>query len=226
MRTHFQQELERLKKSMQDMAALVESQVERAVKAMAERDMDLAKSVVEKDREVDAMETRTEEECLKILALHQPVASDLRYVVTILKVTHDLERISDLAVNIAEKIVPVREGRRFDFESDFVAMGLSAEHQVRESILAMAGQDAQKARAVWLGDEEIDKKNASLYTRIQEEILKEPGRARELFGLLSASKNLERLADHATSIAKEVLYLVQGRIVRHRGREVLNQCAH
>ncbi len=222
MSTHLQNELEQLTLNLRSMAALVEKQVEKAVKAMAEHDAKLAESVVQNDHEVDLLETRMEENCLRILALQQPVAKDLRAVVTILKVTHDLERISDLASHIAEKTLPAGAGRRFDFEADFLAMGLSAEHQVRESILAMVEQDAQRARAVWRGDEEIDKKHEHIFACIQEAILREPERARELFGLLAASKNLERLADHATSIAKEVIYLVQGRIVRHRGHEVLN----
>ena len=219
MAIHMLKEIERLKKLLLTVAALAEDNVRAAVRAVAERDERLANLVIEKDRDIDRSEVAVEEECLKILALHQPVAHDLRYIVAILKINHDLERIGDLAVSIAERGRDLSRLPKPALELDLPVMAEQAQKMVASSLDALIQYDLDLAKRIWLSDDDMDRRNNETYRLVADEIRRQPAHIDALLCLLSVSRNLERMADHATNIAKDVIYMIEGEIVRHRSRE-------
>jgi phosphate transport system protein len=219
MAKHLQRELEKLKRRILSLSALVEESVRKAVHALERRDERLAAKVIESDVDVDHAEVDLEEECLKILALHQPVAIDLRFIVAALKINNDLERIGDLAVNVAERAQYLAAHDRLDIPFDFVGMAEKAQAMVRQSLDALVNLDANAAREVCAMDDEVDDLNREMYIRVQEGIRGDAGQMPGLIHLLSASRHLERIADHATNIAEDVIYMVEGEIVRHHAEQ-------
>lgn len=216
MTIHYNKEVERLKERVLLLSGQVEYQMEGAVASVMNRDAGLASRVLEQDRSLDMAEVDVEEECLKILALHQPVAHDLRFLVAVLKINNDLERIGDLAVNIAERAIflsgkPI-PGTAFDFPY----MARKATAMLRESLDALLKQDINKAIHVRESDDEVDQLNRDMYEQIKDSIRREPRHLDALIHLLSISRHLERVADHATNIAEDVIYMIKGEIVRHR----------
>jgi phosphate transport system protein len=212
-----QKEIGRLKQMLIDLATLVEENVHLAVKAISDRDLRQAEKVIAADSEVDQMEVDVEEECLKILALHQPVAIDLRYIITALKMNNDLERIGDLAVNIAERSQHLYRCRDGTDIFDFEGMAGKAQAMLKKSLDAMINLDAGLAREVILMDDEIDEMNRQTFKKVEAEIIQTPDECDCLIRLLSVSRYLERIADHTTNIAEDVIYLIDGEIVRHQG---------
>ncbi len=213
----FQKEIEKLKKKVLQVTAMVEESLQASVKSVTERDADLAQKVICRDREIDLMEVELEEECLKILALHQPVAIDLRFVIAALKINNDLERIGDLAVNIA-KLLPGIAGvseKRVPF--DLPAMLSLAMDMVKRSSDALVGMDVEIARGVCEADDDLDDLHREARRVVEIEIQKAPDLAGYYLSLLLISRNLERIGDHATNIAEDVIYMVEGEIIRHRG---------
>ena len=194
---------------------MVEGQVEKAVRAVQMRDDELAAEVERLDEEIDLREIEVEEECLKTLALYQPVAGDLRFVVSTLKINHDLERIGDLAVNIARKV----RGLVFDPPPEVTCdLGLMCEKTqflLRDSIDSLVSLNASEAASICTRDDEIDQMKATIRKEIEAAIRQQPDKVGSLLRLLAVSRNLERIADLATSIAEDVVYLVEGRIMRH-----------
>jgi len=219
MTIHLQREIERLKKHILRLSAVVEESVHRAVKSLEERDSYLAQLVMESDFEIDKMEVEIEEECLKILALHQPVAVDLRFIVAVLKINNDLERIGDLAVNIAERAEFLASQERINIPFDFSGMARKAKSMLKRSLDALMKMDALLARGVCASDDEVDAMNRDMYMLVQEGIRSQPEHLESLIHVLSASRHLERIADHATNIAEDVLYMIKGEIVRHRAED-------
>ena len=219
MSKHLEREIGKLKKQILSISAVVEESVHKAVKALEERDERLAKAVIETDSQIDRMEVDMEEDCLKILALHQPVASDLRLIVSILKINNDLERIGDLAVNIAERALFLSTQRGIELPLDFSLMAEKAEAMLRQSLDALVERDAALAHGVCAADDEVDAINRQSYVRVQEAIRRHPEHMESLIHLLSASRHLERIADHATNIAEDVIYMIEGEIVRHRAED-------
>ncbi len=219
MSKHLQTEIQKLKKQILAISAVVEESVHKAVKALEERDENLAKSVIETDVDIDRMEVDMEEECLKILALHQPVGSDLRLIVSILKINNDLERIGDLAVNIAERAAFLATQDRIDAPLDFPLMAEKAKAMLRKSLDALVDNDSSAARQVCAADDEVDAINREMYVQVQDAIRRHPEQVERLVHLLSASRHLERIADHATNIAEDVIYMIEGEIVRHRAED-------
>lgn len=219
MPIHLWHEIDKLKKMLLALAALVEDNVRFAVKAVAERDAKLALDVMERDHDIDRGEVEVEEECLKILALHQPVANDLRFIVAMLKINHDLERIGDLAVSIAERAHDLSRLLKPQMDFDLPRMAEKAQQVVSRSIDALINRDLKLAREIWLSDDDIDSQNRTVFTAVAEEIRKHPENVEALLCLMSVSRNLERIADHASSISKDVIYMIEGDIVRHRSRE-------
>lgn len=220
MSIHMIREIEKLKKMILSLAALVEENCRLAVKSVASRDGKLAEKVIEGDHEIDRVEVDVEEECLKILALHQPVAHDLRFIIAMLKINHDLERIGDLAVSIGERALTLSGQARPLIEFDLMAMADLVQSMVSRSIDALINRDAKLARAIWLEDDAVDELNRTMFDQVMEAIQKHPDHLEALLNILSVSRNLERIADHATNIAKDVVYLIEGEIVRHRSRDV------
>ncbi len=215
MAAHFQREISKLKQQVLSLCTQVEGQVEKAVRAVQLRDDELAEEVERLDVEIDLREIEVEEECLKTLALYQPVAGDLRFVVSTLKINHDLERIGDLAVNIARKV----RGLAFDPPPELTCdLGLMCEKTqflLRDSIDSLVSLNASEAASICTRDDEIDQMKATIRKEIELAIQQQPSKVGSLLRLLAVSRNLERIADLATSIAEDVVYLVEGRIMRH-----------
>ena len=219
MTKHFQNELERLKKKLLALSAIVEESVERAVRSINTRDVPLAREVIENDRSIDLLEVEVEEECLKILALHQPVAVDLRFVVAVLKINNDLERIGDLAVNIAERSTYLSQKAPIEMPFDFATMEQKTRLMLEKAIDALIQMDLEVAREVGAADDEIDAINREMYNQVSKGIQDSPDQVDRLIHSLSISRHLERIADYATNIAEDVIYMIEGQIVRHQPEE-------
>jgi phosphate transport system protein len=215
MSAHFQREISKLKQQVLSLCTMVEGQLERAVRAIQQRDADLAAEVERLDEEIDLREIEVEEECLKTLALYQPVAVDLRFVVSTLKINHDLERIGDLAVNIARKVHGLVIDPPPELACDLGLMCEKTQAFLRDAIDSLVSMNATEAAAVCARDDEIDCMKASIRKEIESEIRQRPDKVGSLLRLLAVSRNLERIADLATNIAEDVVYLVEGRIMRH-----------
>ncbi len=218
MAQHLNRELDRLKRKLLALSAYVEESVQRAVKAISERDEKLAQRVIEADFEIDEMEVDVEEDCLKILALHQPVAVDLRLIIAVLKINNDLERIGDLAVNIAERAISLSKLIRIDSPFDYPTMAEKVQSMLQKALDALVNGDAKSAREVLAADDEIDEINRQMYAVIGQKIRQTPEQTDTLIQMLAISRNLERIADHTSNIAEDVIYMVDGDIVRHGNR--------
>lgn len=215
MSKHLERELERLRKQVLSLSAVVEENVRQAVQALEKREEKLAQKVIETDVEVDHAEVDVEEECLKLLALYQPVAIDLRFIVAVLKINSDLERIGDLAVNIAERALFLATQPPVTTSFNFLGMAEKAQAMVHKSLDALVNMDGGLAREVCASDDEIDAMNRRMYQQVEEGIQQHPEQMKSLVHILSTSRHLERIADHATNIAEDVIYVIQGRDVRH-----------
>jgi phosphate transport system protein len=165
------------------------------------------------------MEVQIEENCLKTLALHQPVAIDLRFIIAVLKINSDLERVGDLAVNVAERAAFLATQPPVDISFDFQAMARKAQEMLKRSLDSLVNLSAAQAREVLLGDDEIDVMNRRMYLIVQDAIRTHPDQTESLIHMLSASRHLERIADHATNVAEDVIYMIEGVIVRHKAEE-------
>jgi phosphate transport system protein len=218
MPKRLQKEIEKLKRDVLYLTAKVEENLRMAVAAVTQRDADLGRKVVENDHRIDAMEVELEEECLKILALYQPVAIDLRFIIAVLKINSDLERIGDLAVNIAERTDALVLAGRSDVPYDLAEMLHLTIAMVKKSADALVDLDPNLADEVCGTDDEVDNHHRMAYGLIEDQIRQHPEAATYYINLLSISRNLERIADHATNIAQDVIYMVEGEIVRHKGR--------
>ncbi len=210
-----QRELNELKKKLLKLSAIVEEVVILAVKSIADRDAELAARIIDGDIEIDHMEVDLEEDCLKLLALYQPVAVDLRFIVAALKINNDLERIGDLAVNIAERAVFLSHREKADFPFDFPAMAETVKKMVRKSLDAFVRMDEDLAHEVMVIEEGVDMLHREMYGKLESGICRNPDQVQTYISLLGVSRNLERIADHATNIAEDVIYLIEGKIVRH-----------
>jgi phosphate transport system protein len=217
MTRHFLREMEQLTRDVMVMGGLCESAVTRAVKAFLVGDHATAQTVIDGDGEVNALELRIEEEVLKILALYAPTAKDLRYVVGIFKITNDLERVGDLAVNIAERALS-REGRE-DREglAELGAMSETCGAMLRGALDAFVKQDRPGAEEVLRMDDQVDELLARTYEQQRELMESGKGDVRAGLLILSTAKYLERIADHCTNVAEDVIYMVAGDLVRHTG---------
>jgi phosphate transport system protein len=212
-------EIERLKKELLALGAIVEELLRKSVRALQGRDAKLAREVIEADERVDNREVELEESGLKIIALHQPVAIDLRFIVSVLRINSDLERIGDLAVNIAERATYLAGAEPLAVAIDFTPMAEKAQEMLTKSLDAFVNMDPALGRKILDMDNEVDAMNRQMYCTIYELIRKNPEDVEVLLHLLSASRHLERIADHATNIAEDVIYMVDGNIVRHKPEE-------
>jgi phosphate transport system protein len=216
MTRHFLNALDELNKDVLQMGGLVESAVARAVRAFLDRDVREAQAVIDGDRDVNLQELRIDEECLKILALYQPTARDLRFVTGVMKINNDLERVGDLAVNIAERAVYLAETTVRESPPAVVEMADRVRAMLTASLDALVRHDVKKARDVLELDAPIDRLLQSLFATLEADMREHPDRAQADLQILSAGKNLERIADHACNVAEDVVYMVEGMIIRHR----------
>jgi phosphate transport system protein len=215
MSVHLQREIERLKRQLLSLCALVEEQVELAVRALLERDAEMARRVEQRDIEIDHREVEVEEECLKTLALHQPVASELRLIVAALKINNDLERIGDLAVNIARKAAAFASHLPMEIPFDLPGMWEKTHLMLRDSLEALVNLNPGLANDVCARDNEVDHMKREIRQKAEAMMRQDPAKVSALLTLLAVSRNLERIADHATNISEDVIYMAEGRITRH-----------
>ena len=215
MTKHFHRELENIKKRVLTLGSLVEDRVRSAVKALEDMDGAAAADIVRLDYEVDEMEVEIEEECLKVLALHQPVAVDLRFIVAVIKINNELERIGDQAVNIAQRVEVIARRPRPPFTFDYAVMSEKAIRMLKMSLDALVNLDVDLAYKVITMDDEVDQIKKDAYDKIKQAIQDLPERVGYYINLLLISRHLERMGDHSTNIAEEVIYLVEGEIFRH-----------
>lgn len=216
MTVHLGKEIIRLKKMILQLAAKVEESVEQAVESVAQTDLDLAGKVINEDKNIDQLEIELEEECLKILALYQPVAIDLRYVVACLKINNDLERIGDLAANIAKRTTALQHFSDYNIPLDFAPMTYEVQKMLKGALDSFIDMDTDIAEEVCKNDDIVDKYNHDAHSKIKQLIKSFPDRGEFYIYLLSVSKNLERIADYATNICEDIIYMVSGNIVRHQ----------
>jgi phosphate transport system protein len=213
---HLQIEIEKLKKKILALSTMVEECVQKAVKSIERRNSILALSVIENDLKIDLTEVDVEEECLKILALYQPVAIDLRFIVAVLKINNDLERIGDLAVNIAERAAFLATQPKLDIPFDFSGMAEKVQTMLRRSLDALVNMDSRLAHEVCASDDEVDAIHSEMYIQVEDGIRQHPDKLECFIHFLLVSRHLERIADHATNIAEDVIYMVDGEITRHK----------
>lgn len=216
MTRHIERQLAQLKERILRIGTLVEEAIAKSITALINRDTSLAQRVMLNDVEIDRMEVEVEEECLKILALYQPVAADLRLVVSVLKINNDLERIGDLAKNIAKRVSQLAQAGVVDLPAEIRTMATLAQEMVRESLEAVVNGDPALARRVREEDDAVDDSRQRVRKMVLAGIKAEPERVESLLRINSVSKHIERIADMATNIAEDVIYMVEGDIVRHR----------
>lgn len=220
MSKHMERDLERLRRSVVRMAAAVEEAIYQATAALQGRNAALARAVVEGDAEVDRLENEVQDECLKILALHQPVAVDLRRVSAILLISTDLERMGDLAVGIAERALSLPRANVPPLPDRFAEMTVRVTSMVRRALDAYVNRDTAAARGVIRTDDEVDQDNDAIIAGLIADMKTHPEWIETGLSLFSAVRHLERIADHATNIAEDVIYLVEGAVVRHHPEAV------
>jgi len=217
MSAHLIRELDGLRCLLLSLGARVEAAIAKAVMAMVRRDARLAEEVAAADEEVDRMEVEVEEECLKLLALYQPVAGDLRFIVATLKINNDLERMGDLAANIAKGAARLAARDPVEVPANLGAMAAKTRSMVKRSLDALVYADPALAQQVCADDDEVDAFRRNLRERMQADIAEVPERTEAIMTLFMAVGHLERIADMATNIAEDVIYTVEGKIIRHGG---------
>ena len=216
MSEHLKREIDNLKKELLTLCSVAEESLWQAVRSIKNRDVELAEKVIASDIETDQMEVKVEEDCLKILALHQPVAIDLRFIITALKINNDLERIGDLSVNIAERSQFLSTRNSVGILLDYGPMAEKTQAMLKKSLDALVNMNCELAYQVCEADDEVDAINRQMYDQVKQQIKQNPEDIESLIHLLSVSRHLERIADHATNIAEDVIYMVKGEIVRHK----------
>ena len=212
---HFEDELQTLQQLLLRMGGLVEQQISLAIEALVDRDSDLAHDVIERDREVNQLDILIDEECLKLIALHQPAAGDLRLVTTALKINTDLERIGDMAVNISQRVLELNEEAQLKPYIDIPRMAKEAQGMVRTSLDAFMQRNTELARGVIDRDDVVDALANQVYRELLSYMAEDPRTIGRATRVLLVSKYLERMADHATNIAEMVVFFVRGKDVRH-----------
>ena len=214
----FARENEKLKESILRLAGEVEMRLTEVLKAMERRDKEALLLWMELDTELDEREVQIEEECLKILALHQPVARDLRFVIAVLKINNDLERIGDIVVNIADRGVRLAAFPATDLQERIMLMGRLGREMLKDSLDALIALDVRKAVGVIARDDEVDRLNVEIINGVIARAATDNGGAmiESLILIHSVARDLERIGDHATNIAEDVAYLVDGTIIRHK----------
>jgi phosphate transport system protein len=208
--------MENLQKMVLALSAVAEEMIDKATHVFCERRFEDAPAVIAMDSEVDAREVAIEEECLKMLALHQPVASDLRRITAVLKINNDIERIADLAVNIAQRAQCLAEYPEFVVPDRVMQMVALTTQMVRGALDAFVNLDSQSARRIIRLDDTVDQHNRDIIDDLQTQMQQRPQSVAACLHCFSAVRHVERIADHAVNIAEDVIYLAEGAIIRHR----------
>lgn len=217
MERKFDEELKNLKEKILKLGALVEDQVQNAIKALVKRDSKLAQDVIEKDTQVNKLEVEIDEECIRLIALRQPAGSDLRFITTAMKLVTDLERIGDLAVDICERAMELNLEPQLKPYIDIPRMAEISMQMLKGSLDAFVNRDSKLAQEVCARDDEVDNLNVQIFRELLTFMVEDSHTITRAVRISYISKYLERIADHATNIAEMVVYLVEGKIIRHTG---------
>ncbi|MFZ0889918.1 MAG: phosphate signaling complex protein PhoU [Candidatus Binataceae bacterium] len=212
---HYEEELRDLRASLLKMGGLVERQIAEAVESLVKRNSDQAREIIARDAEVNRMDIECDERCIRLLALHQPAASDLRFITTGLKITTDLERIGDNAVNICERALELNDEPQLKPYIDVPRMAAVAQSMVKDSLDAFMRGDTELAQAVIARDDEVDDLQHQIYRELLSYMAEDPKLIGRSTRILFVSKYLERIADHSTNIAEMVVFMVMGKTIKH-----------
>ncbi len=218
-RHHFEEELQALKRRLLNMGALVEERVHQAIQALIERRPETTDKIIAGDQDVNDLQIEIDDRCLKLLALQQPMATDLRLITAAMKINSDLERIGDQAVNIAENAARVLTHPPLKPLLDLPRMAEIAERMTRDSLDAFVRRDPDLARDILARDDEVDQLKDQVFRVLLTYMMADPATIERALGLILVSRNLERIADHATNIAEDVIFLVEAKDVRHHHEE-------
>lgn len=215
MHRHFDEELNEVKKKLLRLGGMVEEGIMNAVKSLVERDTELALRTIDNDHKINALEVEIDEDCIRLLALHQPAAKDLRLLTTALKLIDDLERMGDLAVNICERALELNKEPQLKPYMDIPRMATQTQKMVKECLDAFVNEDAELALKVCDDDQLVDDLNAQILRELITFMLENPATISRALRVVFVSKNLERIADHAVNISQSVVYMVKGKVIRH-----------
>ena len=219
MKRHFDKEQKTVKEKILRMGAMVEEQIANAIKALVERNPDLARQVIASDHNVNALDVEIDEDCLRLIALYQPMAIDLRFLTTAMKIATELERMSDLAENICERAIELNEEPQLKPYIDIPRMGDHAQRMVKEALDSFVNRDSRLARKVCNDDDFMDDLTHQIFRELLSFMIEDPHTISRAVRITFISKYLERVADHATNVAELVVYLVEGKIIRHISSE-------
>jgi phosphate transport system protein len=214
--THYEMELQGVKKNLLYVGALVEKAIQDVVTSLLDKKSDLARKVIAEDAEIDKLDTQIEDQCIRLLALRQPIAKDLRFITTAIKINGHLERIGDMAVNIAEKVLELNELPQLKPYIDLPRMADIAREMIRGSLDALVNEDTGLANRIRRMDEVIDKLNEQIFRELLTFMMEDTRTVHRALLIMQISKNLERISDHAKGISDMVVYMVTGENVRHR----------
>lgn len=216
MAIYLHHEIDTIKKNILKLGTKVEESVQRAIYSTEQYSEETANRVIKEDDQIDELELEIEEECLKVLALHQPVAIDLRYIVVILKINNELERIGDLAANIAERAITLEKCKRYEIPFDHKRMSTLVCDMLKKSIDSLVHFSKDLANEVLRIDDEVDAIHSEMYNRVKQTIRDDPESLDTMIHYMTISKHMERIADHAENIAQDVFYMIDGNIIRHQ----------
>jgi phosphate transport system protein len=211
----YEEELKKLREEILYMGGMIEDQIQKSIKSLVERDSKLAELIIERDHEVNRLDVDIDDICVRLLALHQPAGRDLRFITTGLKITTDLERIGDMAVNICERALELNLEPQLKPYIDIPRMARVAQRMIRESLDAFVREDTELALKVCKDDEEVDQLNSQIFREVVTFMIDDPHTINRAIKISSISKYLERIADHATNIAEMVIFMVKGKSIRH-----------
>ncbi len=219
MERHFDEELKQLSQELLKMGGLVEEAISRSVKGLVDRDQALTEDVIRSDDSINMMEVEIEETCLKLLALHQPAGSDLRFITMVMRIVNDLERMGDQAVNIAERALDLFKQPLLKPLIDIPRMAALAQKMVKNSLDAFVNRDANLARTVCQSDDDVDNLNDQIFRELLTYMIENSSAITRAVDLILIGRHIERIADHATNIGEDVIYLVQGKNIKHHLEE-------
>jgi phosphate transport system protein len=211
----YEEDLKKLREDILYMGGLVEDQIQKAVSSLVDRDSVLAETIIQRDQEVNRLDVEIDDLCIRLLALRQPAGGDLRFITTALKITTDLERIGDMAVNICERALELNTEPQLKPYIDIPRMAQTSERMIRESLDAFVREDTDLALKVCKDDQEVDDLNSQIFRETISFMIEDPHTINRAMKISSISKYLERIADHATNIAEMVVFMVKGKSIRH-----------
>jgi len=217
--THFQKELEALKENLLKMAAVVEEAIRNSVQSLVKRDSDLARKAFEVEDRINKMELAIDDMCLKLLALRQPMATDLRFITSAMKITTDLERMGDQAVNISERALSLNQEPQIKPYIDIPRMAEIAQSMVKDVLDAFVNRDPKLARSVCARDDVVDGLNDQVVRELTTYMVSDPKTITRSVHLMIVARCLERIADHATNIAEDVIFMVDALVIKHHADE-------